>query len=164
MGIGDRIKHRRNTIGMSQEELGEVVGRHYNTVSAWERTGSIPMHMIPKVAEALGTTVGYLRAGEMEPDDTSSSGRWVQNKSQAADWMGSVMRSGMEWELIDVLAAIGSFFDDEHRLAMVSKEALIEETNLDKELIESVWGDVLESPWLEAAPRVKWGFKLIFPE
>lgn len=164
MGIGDRIRLRRRLLGMSQEELGEKVGRHYNTVSSWERTGNVPMEMIPAVADALDTTVGYLRAGDVNGHSRNRKPSWVETKSQAADWLGAVMRSGMGWDLIDVLAAIGSFFDEEHRLAMTSKEALIEETNLDEDLIESVWDDVLASEWLEVAPRVKWGFKLIFPD
>lgn len=68
MTIGQRIKIKRETAGMTLESLGKKVGVAAQTLSRYE-TGAItgiPMKRIEAIAEALDTTPAYLMGWEDE--------------------------------------------------------------------------------------------------
>ena len=74
MDIGDRIKKLREEKDMTLEDLGNKVGVGKSTVRKWE-TGMIAnmrRDKILKIAEALGTTPGYL-IGWREPTNSNSA-------------------------------------------------------------------------------------------
>lgn len=55
-GLGARLRDARNALGLSTADVGELVGVHQTTVSAWERgnqKSSIPRHS-RKLAATLG--------------------------------------------------------------------------------------------------------------
>ena len=53
--VGERIKRARKNKGLSQEELGDLIGVHGNTVCAWENGVFLPKILImQKLAQALG--------------------------------------------------------------------------------------------------------------
>lgn len=60
--IGVRIKNRRKDIGMTQEELGKIVGVTKATINKYETGIVINMKRptIEKIAEALNVVPGYL--------------------------------------------------------------------------------------------------------
>ncbi len=63
--MSDRIKERRNDLGLTLEDIGKMVGVAKSTVRKWE-TGmieSIRADKIVKLATALNTTVEYLLDG-----------------------------------------------------------------------------------------------------
>ena len=60
MDVGQKIKVLREEKGMTLEELGDKVGVGKSTVRKWE-TG-----IIPKIADALGTSPAYLMGWEEE--------------------------------------------------------------------------------------------------
>lgn len=64
--MGGRIRFRRNLIGMTQEELGAMIGvDNKANISAYENNNrSVSLTMVPVMAEALGTTVEYLVTGK----------------------------------------------------------------------------------------------------
>lgn len=63
--IGMRIKECRLALGMTQEELAEVLFIPKTTVSAYERNVvDMKMGIIKELAKVLHTTVGYLIDGE----------------------------------------------------------------------------------------------------
>jgi len=66
MEIYERIRARRIELGITQEELGKMVGyTHRSTTNKTEKgINDIPCRMLPKYAEALQTTVGYLVGAE----------------------------------------------------------------------------------------------------
>ncbi|RQZ58130.1 XRE family transcriptional regulator [Burkholderia cepacia] len=67
MTIHQRIKERREALGLSMEALGERVGVVWQTVQQWEREngGTAPKReRLQKVADALETTPEYLSFGE----------------------------------------------------------------------------------------------------
>lgn len=68
--IYDRIRHRREQLGMSQEELAHKIGYKDRTaVSKIESAQRQIKHsMIAKLADALGTTPSYLVGGNKEDD------------------------------------------------------------------------------------------------
>ena len=52
--LGERIRRARKNKGLSQEELGNLIGVHGNTVSAWENGVFLPKILImQKLAQAL---------------------------------------------------------------------------------------------------------------
>lgn len=70
MTIGKRIKECRMKIGMTQEELAEVLYIPKTTVSSYERdVVDMKMGIIKELAKALHTTVGYLIEGDGEELD-----------------------------------------------------------------------------------------------
>lgn len=75
MGIGQRIKNRREAIGKSQKELATHVGVSYQSVQQWELPDGHPKHTEPRgkrveeLAKALSndriaTTAEWLIFGE----------------------------------------------------------------------------------------------------
>lgn len=69
MSLGKRIKHRREALGLSQEQLGEKLGVSFQAVSGWERETSLPeTERLTKISEALKTSVAAL----MDEDSVSS--------------------------------------------------------------------------------------------
>lgn len=68
MTTGDRIKQLRNTLGMSQEELGQKVGVKKAAINKYE-TGivvNLKRSVIDKLSAALHTTPAYLMGWEDE--------------------------------------------------------------------------------------------------
>lgn len=66
MGLETRLKMRRKQMGLSQEQLGNLVDFHVNTVRRWENGSRSPdAGTLQKLAQVLNTTTGYL-LGETE--------------------------------------------------------------------------------------------------
>ena len=61
MTVMEKIKQQRRLLGMSQEELSKRAGVSLKTVQRWESGERSPsILLMPQIAEALNTTVGYL--------------------------------------------------------------------------------------------------------
>ena len=60
MMIGEYIKKFRTQRGMTQEELGNIIGVTTQAVSKWERGGVPDAGIIPNIADALGITTDML--------------------------------------------------------------------------------------------------------
>lgn len=73
--IGERIKHRREQLGMTQDELAAAIG--YKTRSAIARIESngreLRQKKIKDIADALKTTPSYIMGWQDEPEKTDSS-------------------------------------------------------------------------------------------
>lgn len=63
--VGNAIRHYRNLLGMTQEELANKVGVDRLTVSRWECGVTPRFANLDKVAEALNTTVTVLFNGQV---------------------------------------------------------------------------------------------------
>lgn len=65
--VGTRIRQRRQTLDMSQETLGELLGVSYQMVQKYEKgKSSIHLHTLHALAEALRTTEEYFYGGLYE--------------------------------------------------------------------------------------------------
>lgn len=54
---GKRIQERRQLLGLTQQQLADLLGVRQATISKWERGDRRPSHhYIPRVAKALGTS------------------------------------------------------------------------------------------------------------
>lgn len=63
--IGNAIRHYRNVLGMTQEELADKVGVDRLTISRWECGVTPRFKNLDKVAEVLNTTVPILFSGQV---------------------------------------------------------------------------------------------------
>ena len=67
MALGERIKACRQSAGMSQEKVAELVGVSRQAVTKWEVNQSAPnTENLFKLAEIFGVTVDMLLASEGE--------------------------------------------------------------------------------------------------
>jgi transcriptional regulator with XRE-family HTH domain len=64
MSFAQRLKKARIDKGLSQTELGKLVGIHYTQVGRYENKGSQPSaDILSKMANALGVSSDYLTNG-----------------------------------------------------------------------------------------------------
>lgn len=75
MTIGDKIRHQRKQMGLTQTELGEKLGVKTNAVSKWEcgRVEDIPTSKIKAMSALFGVPTSYLI--DEEPNYPKESGR-----------------------------------------------------------------------------------------
>ncbi len=69
--IGDRIARYRKAKGLTQEQLGDIVGVSGQAVSKWENGGVPDTLLLPDIAKALGVTTDTLfgiqkKVGDMD--------------------------------------------------------------------------------------------------
>jgi transcriptional regulator with XRE-family HTH domain len=104
--IGDRIRERRLAIGMSQAELGRIVGVSRAAPGQWESGASVPTGPnLVAIAAALQTTPEYLAMGEnyklhhnftivprqhIPVKGLVQAGVWLEVTSMSADELGTV--------------------------------------------------------------------------
>jgi len=63
--LGERLRKRRKTLKISQQELAEALGvtaQHISALEQGKRTPSLPF--LAKLAEELGVSIDYLLGGE----------------------------------------------------------------------------------------------------
>lgn len=66
--LGERIKERRKAMGLTQAQLGDIVGVARSTVCSWEKNVFMPdIEMVRDIARALNTRAAYLL--EYDDDD-----------------------------------------------------------------------------------------------
>lgn len=72
MGIGDRIKARRNELGLTQAELAKLLGYKSKTTIAKIESGinDIQQSKVVSFAKALRTTPAYLMGWTEDPEET----------------------------------------------------------------------------------------------
>jgi transcriptional regulator with XRE-family HTH domain len=64
MSFGERLKKARIEKGLSQSELGQIVGVHYTQVGRYESKGVKPSgDVLAKIANTLGVTSDFLING-----------------------------------------------------------------------------------------------------
>lgn len=74
MCLGAKLKIRRKQMGLSQEQLGDLVDFHVNTVRRWENGSRSPdADTLQKLAQALDTTTAYLLGEVDDPARLSAS-------------------------------------------------------------------------------------------
>jgi len=67
MGFAQRLKKARTEKGLSQSELGDIVGIHYTQIGRYENKGAQPSaDILAKIANALGISSDFLINGTTE--------------------------------------------------------------------------------------------------
>ena len=69
MTTGERIKRLRKDLGLSADELGEMIGKDRSTIYRYERGDikSATVDVIPRLAKALQTTPQYILGWDKKP-------------------------------------------------------------------------------------------------
>ena len=71
--LGMRIRARREKLGLSQSELGEVSGTHRTYVNQVENgRKNVTVGTMARIASALGTTLSALTQGILDAGDDTS--------------------------------------------------------------------------------------------
>ncbi len=85
--IYQRIKYRRQELGMSQEELAKKIGYSHKTAVCKIEAGQrkLKEDVIVKLASALDTTPAYLMGWDTEDDDTTLAARLLYRYRELDD-------------------------------------------------------------------------------
>lgn len=104
---GNLLKALRRERGLSQEELGDLVGTEGNLVSRWERGTSTPsLHYMHKLSEVFDKPVDYLMKGESsdikERSVTENKGVLVfETDGQRLEVPATLAFAKQFWERVD---------------------------------------------------------------
>lgn len=94
MNIYERIRHRREQLDMSQEELASKIGYKDRTAVSKMENGQrqIKQSMIVKLAAALDTTPSYLMGWDKEDDVATISDRLLTRYRELDDLDQAMVR------------------------------------------------------------------------
>lgn len=84
MTLGERVKARRQALGLSQREMAARLGYTDHTSLTRIESGKAdpPQSRIVKIAEVLGVTPGYLMGWEEQPEDLGALAAMVLKDPQ----------------------------------------------------------------------------------
>lgn len=58
--MSNRVKAERSLKGLTQEQLGDLVGADKSTIGRWENGGAIPQEKIVRLRNLFGCSVDWL--------------------------------------------------------------------------------------------------------
>ena len=79
--LSERIAALRKERGLTQEQLGDLVGVSAQAVSKWEKGGTPDVELLPVLSRQLGVTIDALfgmEGGEQE-NPADAVGRWLRD-------------------------------------------------------------------------------------
>lgn len=132
MDIGDRIKKKREELGMSQEELAKKVGyKSRSSVNKIEIDGrGLPQNKIVLFAKALETTPAYLMG--WEEIDSHLSGREASDEIYRKFADNIERHHGKEKELLEVYRQLS---DENKDKTIQYSKSLLSVQQMDNELL-----------------------------
>lgn len=103
--IGSRIKELRKKEGLTQTELADKVGVHYQAVQHWEKDRNGPKgEQWDKLAAALKSSKNYLLFGNSQQE----SGKTDPRRQAIIDMVKIVPDSSLDWLEIQAELALTS--------------------------------------------------------
>ncbi len=106
--LSERIAELRKAKGLTQEQLGQLVGVSAQAVSKWEKGGAPDVELLPVLTDRLGVTIDGLFGKE--------SGKAVDIHQAAARWLHTVPKEQR--------------FDQICRLCWTLTKELVDEVNM----------------------------------
>jgi transcriptional regulator with XRE-family HTH domain len=101
--VGNRVRLRRQLIGMSQEKLGELLGITFQQVQKYEKgSNRVSASRLHKMSKVLSVPIQYFFEGLQEPENGSGFGE------AGAEHVIDVASSAEGVQLARVLAEIES--------------------------------------------------------
>ena len=78
--LSERIAALRKERGLTQEQLGRLVGVSYQAVGKWEKGGAPDVELLPVLSRQLGVTIDALfgMEGGAQEDPADAVGRWLR--------------------------------------------------------------------------------------
>lgn len=114
--LSERIAALRKERGLTQEQLGKMVGVSSQAVGKWEKGGGPDVELLPALSDILGVTVDALfgRTESSREDMEEVVGRYIASlpKAKRIERLISLMRKAM---LVGCIDEITDIFDFEHR-------------------------------------------------
>lgn len=111
MGIGERIKDRREALGLSQDELAEKMGyKSRSTIAKIEKgVNDVAQKTIVKFAAALNTSVAFLMGWDEEENQKESAvaDELSETKTQLLDLVSELSESEAAVLLASLKSALG---------------------------------------------------------
>lgn len=111
MGIGDRIRTRREELGLSQDELAEKMGyKSRSTIAKIEKgVNDVAQKTTVKFAAALNTSVAYLMGWDEEETkkEPAIADELSSTKKQLLDLVSSMSESEAAVMLASLKSALG---------------------------------------------------------
>lgn len=86
--IGARIAVARKEAGLTQEELGDIVGVSTRSIQGYEYGDVPPYRYINKIAEVVNRSVAWLLHGEEAEDTITNAQRLAHIEEQLAEIRG----------------------------------------------------------------------------
>ena len=79
--VGKRVRHRRWMVGMTQQQLGDIVGIKFQQIQKYE-TGMnrISASRLWDIAQALGVSISFFFEGFDEDEQVPASGAGVETR------------------------------------------------------------------------------------
>lgn len=86
MTVGERMKARRKSLGISADKVAEALGVSRSTIFRYEKgdIDKVPSEQLEPIARVLKTSVGYLM-GWVEEPGISTSGRFAEPSSELSE-------------------------------------------------------------------------------
>ena len=111
--VGDQIKKARHLAGLSQKQLGDLVGKGISTVSEWESNKRSPdVELLPAISEALNVSMSYLLGMTDNPSfGKTATAEIIKPSAELADLM-SAYALAPDWKKKAVRELLG--MDDEY--------------------------------------------------
>lgn len=113
MDIGIKIKDCRESLGLTQEELGLLCGTSKQTIFKYEKgvVTNIPLDRLEKIADALHTTPAYLMGWEDAPRNITKGKLIPVLGCVRAGIPVEAVQEILDWEEIpDEMACCGEYF------------------------------------------------------
>lgn len=123
MKIGENITFYRKQRGLTQAELGRLVGVSSQAVSKWESGGAPDTEMLPTVAQALGITIDTLFGREQEKTENI--------EAVAARWLSALPKERRIGELYRMLTRMVPFVYSQEKFS------------------PSVWQEIKDDRWIQ---------------
>lgn len=127
--LSERIAALRKERGLTQEQLGKMVGVSSQAVGKWEKGGAPDVELLPALSDILGVTVDALfgRTEAKREDMEEVVGRYIASlpKDKRIERLISLMRKVMLTGCID---EITDFMDFEHcdsEATYISRDGII---------------------------------------
>lgn len=116
--INERIAALRRERGLTQEQLGTLVGVSAQAVSKWEKSGGPDLELLPRLADTLGVSIDALfgRSGQPAEDIQTALQKWLGSKAPEEHlWPLFRLLSKAVWSAIheDMTPALASFPEKE---------------------------------------------------
>ncbi|MFZ8863683.1 MAG: XRE family transcriptional regulator [Thermocrinis sp.] len=81
--IGKRIRELRETLGLTQKQFGEKIGKSWRTVQDWEAgKSSIPDHTLRFISSTFGVSYEWLKEGKGEMRDRKVLVKELKDKTE----------------------------------------------------------------------------------
>lgn len=123
LNIGDTIKYLRKEKDITQEELGDILGVSYQSISRWETGFCYPdMALIPSIANYFGVSIDELFGYKNDRD------RKIDSIIQAIDAFHIKSRGDGEWveECFGILCSGLAEFPQNEKLWITLADTLSE--------------------------------------